>query len=108
MKILEEALRLINEFGWVQGRYGSEEVGGYCAFGAITEAYMNTGGVGDGRRAEREEALKRTDAYVQARGLYLNADNYSCIGASTIGFNDDPSTTEADVREMFESLVRDS
>jgi hypothetical protein len=87
MNPFTEALRVLDERGWYQGEVEGPDGRGLCAVGALMEA-------APGHGWEASLWVERTFGLRETSGL---------VGLAA--FNDDPSTTEEDVRLLFKHAV---
>lgn len=81
--VYEAALKILDEFGWHQGSYGTDAVG-YCAVGALSKAAMK---------------LKYTKNY--AADALVTAGLVPPVAGvlhPLASYNDLPSTSEEDIR----------
>ena|SRR5690606_11551681 len=86
--VLRRSRELIEEFGWIQGNYGSKEVG-FCSAGAICECE------GEGfPEPAVEDACDAFDDAVDGDGYY-----------GTVSFNDAPGRTKEEVLKMFDQAI---
>jgi hypothetical protein len=84
--VLEHAAEILDSVGWIQGQFGGELSGGYCAIGAISTASVNP------RSGARRTASNMADAVTE--------------GDDIIAFNDAEGRRKRDVQRKLRKAAR--
>lgn len=107
LQILTEARELVSR-GWMQGHYYDPETHCYCATGAIMRAvgYLLPVGIPSPdcmlRREDMLIAIERVEQVEQA----ISAARFPMLGYLSLAiWNDQPTTTQADVVALFDRAI---
>jgi hypothetical protein len=90
LEMLEEALKILREDGWIKNAFESEK--GHCIFGAIAEAARN-------------ECSARISVRCCSSIQETIIEQYPYFTEGVILFNDAPSITFEDVEKVLEKTI---
>ena len=93
-EVMRQAIELLKDKGWVQGKYFDTETGCMCGLGAMRKAAGYVNRQGDYRKAYH-------DAYIA-----YTKDTYRLAGKEPISFNDESGMTATKVMRMMGVTAR--
>lgn len=98
LQVLQTARKFLDDYGWIQGDYGHEDIG-FCAIGAIWTAVWKFFPRGTGEQRERGGRLA-------GRAAKQLKDSIAWPFSSTLAsWNDEPGRTKEEVLALFDSAI---